>query len=495
MTIRTVYAYVRLHPWQLAIWCMVAIGVGIRLMVYAQGRSLFIDEASLGLNLCERTPGQWLQPLDYRQFAPPLWVLLQLVVVQVAGCSDYALRLLPLLSGLLSLPLFYWVLRRYIPVGPVMLLALFKFAVVDFFIQYSTELKQYSTDVVVALLLVWLATRPGLARSIKVVAGVVLVWLSMPAVFVLAAWFVQDIWLAIAHKDKKRWLGLWVWLPVGLSFGAYYLLLLQASTRLDFLQEFHASYYFPLPTDWATLVRAGELLLQLPEHTSGHTFVQLLAGSIGLMAGLWVAVRHGAGSYILLWVPAVFAYGASALGQYSLLPRMLLWLFALLMLLQAIGWQWLASRWPRIRLVVILAPLLCLAAAYYGWQVYRLPLQIEELKPLLSSLEAHHKVGEPVVVVHDAGSTFRFYYEYNGLPALPKGTPVYMLDWDPEINKPLVLPHLPSGTRYWLVQSHIPNDKEALNMHMRDFRFLPAQSIELARYEHKAAMIRYLQKK
>ncbi len=45
-------------------------GAGVRVAVYLQNRSFFLDEANLARNIAERSLGDLTQPLHYEQFAP-----------------------------------------------------------------------------------------------------------------------------------------------------------------------------------------------------------------------------------------------------------------------------------------------------------------------------------------------------------------------------------------------------------------------------------------
>src|SRR6185503_5885584 len=69
---------------------------------------------------------------------------------------ELTLRLLPLLAGCASLPLFALLLRQGLgKTGTFTALALF--AASAPLVYYASEVKQYSSDVFIALLLLWLA--------------------------------------------------------------------------------------------------------------------------------------------------------------------------------------------------------------------------------------------------------------------------------------------------------------------------------------------------
>jgi hypothetical protein len=76
---------------------------------------LFIDEASLALNFCEKTYAGLWGPLAYEQYAPPLFSTAVKWCTDVFGHSERALRLFPLWSSLVSIGLFGVVARRYVP--------------------------------------------------------------------------------------------------------------------------------------------------------------------------------------------------------------------------------------------------------------------------------------------------------------------------------------------------------------------------------------------
>ena len=115
---------------------LLSAGILLRFIGYLESGSLWFDEAMLALNVVEKNFIELLGPLEFQQIAPPLFLVLAKSATIVFGENEFALRLIPLLASLLSLIVFYLLLKRAF--GPALLivpLGLFAFAECRF---YST---------------------------------------------------------------------------------------------------------------------------------------------------------------------------------------------------------------------------------------------------------------------------------------------------------------------------------------------------------------------
>src|SRR5215216_3972810 len=76
------------------------VGTGLRLFHYLLGRSLWLDEARIALNIASRGWTELLEPLAYDQSAPLLflWGLKGFTVA--LGVHEWALRALPVAAGI-----------------------------------------------------------------------------------------------------------------------------------------------------------------------------------------------------------------------------------------------------------------------------------------------------------------------------------------------------------------------------------------------------------
>lgn len=399
-----------------AVTCLV--GLFLRAHLYLVNRSLWIDEAMLALNIVNRSLSELFQPLDYSQGAPVGFLLLQKVIVLLAGGSDYALRVLPFSAGIGSVPLMYAVSRRYSPgLAPVVSLGLF--ALCARLIYYSSELKQYSTDVFVTLVLLLLVPR-CLERDAKprafvwfgLAAGLA-VWFSHPAVFVATAAFLALGLTGHTRRSARRLL----WLAAAaaafaLNLAFLYAISLRSLASDGVLLSYWRGSFAPMPpwSDVRWYFRAlGDMLHDpagLP--TTVATVGLLATGALSFALRQWPLM-------VVLTGPFLLAVVASSLGKYPFGGRLLLFALPLLAVLIAEGVErlrtvllnvnrWLA--WSVFALSVLHLMYGPVAVAYHN--ILSPPLG-EHVKPVLSHLREHLRDGDLVYVYYGAVPAFEFY--------------------------------------------------------------------------------------
>ena len=173
-----------------AAFLLLGAGVGLRLLQFLGGRSLWTDEATLALNVATRSFAGLAAPLDFHQSAPLGFLWAERAVTQLLGVGELTLRLVPLLAGC-ALLVVAWRLGSRLLGRRGGLAVLAVTAVSPALAYYSNEAKPYSSDALVAALLLWLAIavverRPRPADTAALaLAGGVAVWCSAPAAFVL----------------------------------------------------------------------------------------------------------------------------------------------------------------------------------------------------------------------------------------------------------------------------------------------------------------------
>lgn len=418
---------------------LLLLGAALRLFQYAVDRSLWLDEAALARNIILRPAAELVtRPLDHIQTAPPGFLLLEKLAATFFGHSEYALRLVPLLLGLLSLPLFLAVARRVLPPAAT-LVALAMFAFSGRLVYYASEVKQYGPDVFVALLLLWLTLRarehgmPGSAVALLAVVGAAAPWVSQPALFVLPAAGLALLRSTTGRRDGRTPRRV---LMLGAVWGVASFAALVAARRslTPFEHEYMRSFwseagFVPLHTFTATARWPLETIVRLARDPFGSPFPPAPFAAIALGA-VWLR-RRDRGALLLLGVPFLLVLAATVFRVYPLgtdvagftkigpaRGRLLLFLLPAAFIVAAAGVCWLRERGGVRRRVVapLLGALLVVPPLYYS--VAELPRRPEDVRPLLERVAEDASPGDLLWVFYGAGQQFRYYELRGGVPPL-----------------------------------------------------------------------------
>jgi hypothetical protein len=406
-------------------WGIVFVGIILRLRQYLVDRSFWADEASLAVNIADRSYAELLQLLDYQQAAPIGFLFIEKTLITIFGNHDYVLRLFPLFAGILSTYLIYRIARTHL--GTAGLFALLLFAISWGLVYYSSELKQYSSDVMVALLLIFLAgncLRENARSKDFLYLGVIgsaVIWLSHPSVFILAG-----IGFVLVFEKISRpafvpfpWiLGLgagWV-----ASFGLEYLVSLRNIVTDGVLIDYWHKAYMPLPpwSDPGWFIKVYRSFLDTGLHTHwamSMTFIVLVpVGSLSLL------VRQRSLAVMLIF-PVPVALILSALQRYPFMHRFLLFLlpFALLLMAEGIRFIYLLIlRWSRaFAFVVSAVPILVtlgLIVPVTSWN-FANPSNWADIKPVMQYISENRLPGDIVYVYYGSAPAFDYYESFYGL--------------------------------------------------------------------------------
>ncbi|SDT96324.1 hypothetical protein SAMN05444156_1101 [Verrucomicrobium sp. GAS474] len=482
----------------LLIWLLLAVGIVLRVKEYACGRSLWLDEAMLANNIADRSFLGLFHPLDNDQVAPIGLLLTFKAAFLLFGQTDYALRTVPLLSGIAVLFLGRAALRLLCPSPSwpaVFGMALFALnRQLNFF---SVEFKQYETDAVASLLLFLLLALHGEGRlrfRWLVLAGALALLFSHPALFSLAA--IGGTLLLAAWREKsvplfRRALAAGaVWIAVE---GLNYFFLLRNAKKNDFLQNFWASSFMPgLGAGlWANLAWIGHTACHLFDYTwiwqigMPHpvTLVGLVLIGLFMLAGFPVLFRRDwrLGSFLVLLIVAALAGAGARL--YPLSVRMLLFLIPFMCLLPALGLA-LAIRTfalrPAVVAILVVVPLI--APTTRAAKHYTHPRLFQEVKVTERLLQSRYRPGDLVLVDRSGEHAYRFYARQLGFHPVP---PAVYTDWDPDQVYPPIVPYLrehrPAG-RIWLIAGVIcglGGPGEAATLDVNPAKLFPKKAADL----------------
>ena len=166
-------------------------GLILRIFQFVSNRSLWLDEAKLALNIVNLPFYKLNEPLSYGQAAPIGFLYIEKLLAEMFGNYDYILRLFPLIAGCISVFIVYSLSKKILSgLGPLIITAFF--TVSDRLIYFSSEVKQYSSDVFITLILL-LTFGQTIEESSKKrfivlgITGAIVLWFSYSALFVLSA--------------------------------------------------------------------------------------------------------------------------------------------------------------------------------------------------------------------------------------------------------------------------------------------------------------------
>jgi hypothetical protein len=435
------------------IYVLVAVGVALRLAQYAFNRSLWVDESWLALNLIERPLSGLTKPLSFNQAAPVGFLLTEGVVGKALGYGEYALRLVPLLSGIASVPVFAWVSRRMLPRAAAPL-AIVLFVVADSLIYYSSEVKPYETDVMAAVcllaagLLLTDENQPSRrATGALAIGGLVLLPFSYASLFMVAS-------VAIAFGARLAVRREWQNLRAPASFTiAVWVAAVLALVAFARGQVQHVRRSFGDSSSFlggsSSPLHAVNILGTNVAHAIGflqqHPYSQieklaLVCALIGAVALFRRNVVYG----LMLVAPVALVYAAAAAHLYPILLRTELFLVPGIILLVTEGVarlvRWVPTTW-KVAVALILTIALCAGPTWQAGKAVVHPRTHEEIKPVLEFVRAHWRPGDTLYVYHGAQYAFLYYEECGCLRLSPPGRsrtiwPVRLLAGGADENSP-----------------------------------------------------------
>ncbi len=397
-------------------------GILVRLVVFLQNRSLFIDEANLALNILEKSGNQFFQTLDYQQYAPPLFLLFEKASTLLFGTGEMAFRLLPFTAGVLGLYLFALVVKKWLPLPCFHWFPLFLLAFSPMLIQYATEIKQYSTDVLTNIFFIYLAVKwPYQDLTFRqklgwIALGMAAIWWSMPVVFVL---FGVGCYYGFQAHQKEGFPGVVSLIPIPffwlLSFGLYYYAILAVDLDKNYLVDYHRPYFLPLlPLDgnsWQRWLNVWSVFIKI---SLGGTVIAYCLGGLLTVLGLRFLAKRHLDRLILILFPIISCLFASALEKYSLMPRLALFLMPNIVLLLGIGlsqcWLLLHGKWSKIVLVI---PLIIVIVNWNGYRYFIDKMGWEDSREVLAFAAVEASPQSFAYISHELIPAYRYYHEYH----------------------------------------------------------------------------------
>lgn len=455
-----------LDNYNIILWIIIFFGVILRLVQYLFNRSLWVDEAKPALYIIDSSFLGFLQPcqMDWCSPAPIGFLMFEKLLIQIFGSSEYVLRLFPFLCGVISLFLFYYVAKHYIN-RKAALIALFFLAISPWLIYYSSEFKQYSSDLAIALFLytITIYIKSKDLTTLRViffaVIGAVAIWFSHPSVFILAG---IGMSLTLFYLIKKEWLKIGklsiicsIWI---LSFATtYFVSLRRFIPKLSSKGAWMGGFMpFPLDIKWFSAILSD--FLKMPMGLSFFPGIVVLTFFIGCVS-IFLKKKE---EFFGLISPIFFTLLASLLRKYPISGRLLLYIVPIVLIFVVEGVEHIRVKTYNYSTIIVIILISLLVFNPLIDSSYHLlkPYTKEEIKPVLSYIRENKKSGDLIYVYYASRVAFKYYSESYGFKdndyivgvSSRRNPEKYIIDLDKILG----------NKRVWILFSHVFQDEENL---------------------------------
>lgn len=410
-------------------------GVIVRLVQYFSNRSLWFDEVALVLNLLERSYIELLGVLSYNQAAPPLFLWIEKFFFDLVGnneYAEYALRFYPLLGSLLSLALYYRFTQTF-TTGWARPIAIFLFSGLGYIVYFAGEVKPYSWDITIGLLLFMaIAAMDTLRPKFKQLLGVgllggVSIWLSFPSILVMAGVEGANVLkLKLWRLSGQEWrafllrrLPLYaVWL-LSLS-GLYFGIVTQTLAETGLSESWAVRY----PKNWFDLLWLLDSFGRFFYRPLGFLSPADGLAMVAFVAGFSYLYRTQKWRLVYLSSPFVVTLIAAYLHKYPFRDRLILFLtpYALIVLAEGIAWL-IAQRHRRPRVLRLLGAVLAISLLVLPLgqtlpQLVRPELaHFDDLRPAIAHIHKNWQSEDKLYVFPESQLQFQYYRTRFEFPA------------------------------------------------------------------------------
>ncbi len=452
---------------QILVVLIIMAGITLRAAKYVPNWSMRGDELAVIFNLLSRSTFELVtKPLDYEQAAPFGFLLLTKALMVLLGQSEYVLRAISFLAGCASLTLLYKLLMRVTGRhGTIFALVAFAFAYYP--IYYSAELKQYSSDILITILIVLFflnhISREANGRDFWQlgIIGILALCLSHPAIFVLiGAGFTLFVHYFIHNKQKLFWISFLGIAWAGL-FLAIYLILLRHQTTSEYLTTFwrNLNSFMPVPP-WKNPLWFFQATRHLFTTLCGLPPTGIFILAPIYLYGQWRFFKEKQWQWIgITIIPIGINMFVSGFEKFPFHGRLIIYLLPLVYIVFAKGIEGLmlllSTRTLSNALYGILIAVLLLPNAVSVSNMFLVTKSYlqDDFKPILQKVEAEKQSDDIIYLYHYAKRQFTYYapyYQLDGLTVIQgedrtRNATRYYKDLD----------ELPRGQRIWFVFSFV----------------------------------------
>ncbi len=438
---------------------IVFIGIGVLLAFknFLFVRSLWYDEAMLALNIVNRSALELLTPLDMCQAAPIGFLLLEKISTTIFGNHDWALRILPFIFYLLAIPIFYLTTFKIFQDKIFSLFSSALFSMSPSMIYFSSEVKQYMSDVLIGLIIIlytyiFLSTKDPKQKYVYAGIGAAAICFSNVSIIILCAMCTYAIYKISETKRNLSDLAIPI-LTWTITFLIYYINFIHGHPSKDYMQEYWSAAF--LPRD----ILSKGFLISLATKLKGLIDVMGFKGYFNIIVfpvliGIFFLARKNIEFLFITILTISISLGLSYFKLYPFFFRLILYLSPFIIILFALGiyhpLEYLIAKIKWLPNFILFLPLLILGLALS----LNLPIQKQEIKHSLDYLNNKISSKDNLLIYRDGHPAFSFYKKnYKNFEKVNTiVTPMlYESNWEEHENQIRQL----SGIN-WIVFSHQP---------------------------------------
>ncbi len=411
---------------QLLPWFIITYGVFVRFNQYLFNRPMALDELFIASSIADGSFLDFFKPLDYSHRVPPLFLILTKLPIIIFTNNDLFIRLFPFIAGTLSLLLFYKLASKTVSYTAC-IVSLLLFSTNEYMIFFTTELKQYSTDVCIALLifLMVIHLQSKQLKPWKIVmlcfTGIIAVWSSHPAIFVLAGcgtyMFMSDVFNRDWKRARKLIVVYLVWV---INFIVFYAITLKGMDDYpvhNWLIKFWIMEDAFAPFSLSFFKWSYTMIVQMIKMLGGYetNLTHYTAVILFFVGCISVFFRKNKFLWALV-LPLLFAVGASLFQAYPVYDRMALFFLPSILIIMAEGacCIWIKSiMWTRL-IPAILIILIVYQPLNHSFYRLKEPIRNRELKHVMKYVSDNIQPNDIIYLYYWAEPAFRYYDEFYG---------------------------------------------------------------------------------
>ena len=394
----------------------VIIGIVFSFYNFICNRSLWADEALLALNIANKSWGELLTPLDMNQIAPIGFLMIEKLMVSLLGNHDWVLRLFPFLAFLMSIPLLISIVKLEFKSDVVAFFSAAIFVLNSSILYYSAELKQYSVDVFVALLILYsLIKNINLATQKEVLVtalvGAISIFLSNIAIIIL---FSSGIYILFIHRNNIKQFNFFFLMPLLtwlLTFFLYYIQFIRNHPTHDFMISYwSARKAFPTQQLFSTAFRnfviSKTQMLFSTFFDYAKTWLILL---VFFACGIFTLFKKKQVLFFCV-TPLLIHFLLSYFRLYPFETRLVIYLIPMIIVVLSSGFVYTINLIQKkitknIVYVLLILPLTIMVFL----RAQSFPIQKEELKKSLEFINSNLTDDEQIFVYYISNPSFNYY--------------------------------------------------------------------------------------